>query len=86
MADQKKHVISEVVKNIIFHNETLLVMFYSHSKIFWYQLCNFKHFLKAENSEGSLASSCEEFCISFRVTQYQTGLLLELVPMVTLLS
>ena len=26
-------------------------------KTFWYQFCNFKHFLKAENSEDSLASS-----------------------------
>ena len=51
-------------------------MFYRHNKTFWYQFCNFKHFLKAENSEDSLASSCEEFCISFRVTQYETGLLL----------
>ena len=48
------------------------------NKTFWYQFCNFKHFLKAENSEDSLASSCEEFCISFHVTQYETGLLLEL--------
>ena len=56
----------------------LLVMFYRHNKTFWYQFCNFKRFLKAENSEDSLASSCEEFCITFRVTQYETGLLLEL--------
>ena len=34
--------------------------------------------LKAENSEDSLASSCEEFCIGFHATQYETGLLLEL--------
>ena len=55
-------------------------MFYSHNKTFWYQFCNLKHFLKAENSEDRLASSCEEFCISFHVTQYmyETGLLLEL--------
>ena len=81
MADCKKHVLSKVVKNIIFQNKTLLVMFYRHNKTFWYQFCNFKHFLKAENSEDSLASSCEEFCISFPVTQYEseTGLLLELV-------
>ena len=26
-----------------------------------------KHFLKAENSEDSLASLCEEFCISFHI-------------------
>ena len=67
MADRKKHVLSKVVKNISFQNKTLPVMFYRHNKTFWYQFCNFKHFLKAENSEDSLASSCEEFCISFRV-------------------
>ena len=50
-------------KNIIFQNKTLLVMFYRHNKTFWYQFCNFKHFLKAENSEDSLASSCVEFSI-----------------------
>ena len=33
----------------------------------------FKHFLKAENSEDSLAISCEEFCIGFHVTQYEMG-------------
>ena len=58
-------------------------MFYRHNKTFWYQFRNFKHFQKAENSEDSLASSCEEFYIhgiSFRVT-HETGLhvLLELV-------
>ena len=63
MADRKKHVLSKVVKNIIFHNKTLLVMFYRHNKTFWYQFCNFKHFLKAENSEDSLTSSCVEFSI-----------------------
>ena len=78
VADRKKHVLSEVVKNIIFQNKTLLVMFNSHIFTFWYQFCNFKHFPKAENSEDSLASSCEEFCISFSVTQHETGLLLEL--------
>ena len=32
-------------------------------------------------SEDSLASACEEFCtgFGFHVTQYETGLLLELV-------
>ena len=30
------------------------------TKKFWYQFCNFKHFLKAENSEDSLATSCAE--------------------------
>ena len=44
-------------------NKTLLVMFYRHNKTFWYQFCNFKHFLKAENSEDSLTSSCVEFSI-----------------------
>ena len=33
-------------------------MFYKQNNTFWYQFSNFKHFLKAENSEGSLASSC----------------------------
>ena len=63
MADRKKHVLSKIVINIIFQNITLLVMFYRHNKTFWYQFCNFKHFLKAENSEDSLASSCVEFSI-----------------------
>ena len=80
MADLKKQVLSKAVKNISFQNKTLLVMFYRHNKTFWYQFCNFKHFLNTENSEDSLASSCEEFCISFRVTLYETGLLLELNP------
>ena len=30
----KKHVLSKVVKNIIFQIKTLLVMFYRHNKIF----------------------------------------------------
>ena len=59
----KMHVLCKVGKNIIFQNKTLLVMFYRHNKTFWYQFCNFKHFLKAENSEDSLASSCVEFSI-----------------------
>ena len=64
----KMHVLCKVGKNIIFQNKTLLVMFYCrHNKTLWYQFCNFKHFLKAENSEDSLASSCEEFCIGFHV-------------------
>ena len=71
----KMHVLCKVGKNIIFQNKTLLVMLYRHNKTFWYQFCNFKHFLKAENS---LASLCEDFCINFHVTQYETGLLLEL--------
>ena len=32
-------------------------MLYRQNKTFWYQFCNFKHFLEAENSEDSLASS-----------------------------
>ena len=55
--------LSKVVKKIIFQIKTLLVMFYRYNKTFWYQFCNFKHFLKAENSEDSLASSCVEFSI-----------------------
>ena len=56
-------------------------MFYGQNKTFWYQFCNLKHFLKAENSEDSLASSCEEFYIGFHVTQYLSmrRLLLELM-------
>ena len=38
-------------------------MFYRQHKTLWYQFGNFKHFLKAENSEDSLASSCVEFSI-----------------------
>ena len=38
-------------------------MFYRQHKTLWYQFCNFKHFLKAENSEDSLASSCVDFSI-----------------------
>ena len=48
-------------ENIIIQNKTLLVMFYRQHKTLWYQFCHFKHFLKAENSEDSLASSCVEF-------------------------
>ena len=59
----KKNVLCKVRKNIIFQNKSLQVMFYRHNKTFWYQLCNFKQFLKAENSEASLASSCVEFSI-----------------------
>ena len=38
-------------------------MFFRQHKTLWYQFCNFKHFLKAENSEDSLASSCVELII-----------------------
>ena len=59
----KMHVLCKVRKNIIFQNETLLVMFYRHNKTFchfWYQFCNFKNVLKlvkAKNSDDILASS-----------------------------
>ena len=54
----KMHVLCKVGKNIIFQNKTFLVILvYRQNKTFWYQFCNFKHFLKAENSEDSLASS-----------------------------
>ena len=52
-------------------------MFYRQHKTLWYQFCNFKHFRKAENSEDSLASSCAVLLVC-HVTQYETGLLLEL--------
>ena len=38
-------------------------MFYRQHKTLGYQFCNFKHFLKAEKSEDSLASSCVELSI-----------------------
>ena len=50
-------------KILFFKTKHILVMFYRHYKTFWYKFCNFKHFLKAENSEDSLASSCVEFSI-----------------------
>ena len=49
----KMHVLCRVGKNIIFQNKIFLVMFYRQNKTFWYQFCNSKHFLKAENSEDS---------------------------------
>ena len=60
-------------------HKTLPVIFYTQHKTLWHQFCDFKHFLKAENSEDSLTSLCKEFCIGFHVTQYEyeTGLLLE---------
>ena len=81
MADSKKHVLSKPVKNIIFQNKPLLVMFYRHNKTFWYQFCNFKHFLKAENSEDSLASSCVDFSIGLSCNPVWDWV----VPMVTAL-
>ena len=59
----KMHVLCKVGKILFFKTKHLLVMFYRHNKTFWYRFCNFKHFLKAENSEDSLASSCVEFSI-----------------------
>ena len=54
----KMHVLCKVGKNIniIFQIKTFLVMINRQNKTFWYQFCNLKHFLKAENSEDSLAS------------------------------
>ena len=56
-------------------------MFYRQHKTLWYQFCNFKHFLKAENSEDSSASSYVELSIGLScnpVWDWDTGLLLEL--------
>ena len=51
-------------------------MLYRHNKTFWYQFCNFKHFLKAENSEDSLASSCVELSIGLSCNPvHETGTL-----------
>ena len=71
----KMHVLAKSGKILFF--KTLLVTFYRHNKTIWCQFCNFKHFLKAENSEDSLASSCAVLLVC-HVTQYETGLLLEL--------
>ena len=46
-------------------------MFYGQHKTLWYQFCNFKYFLKAENSEDSLASSCEDFSMERHGTQFE---------------
>ena len=62
-------------------NITSNVLHYRHNKTFWYQFCNCKHFLKAENSEDSLASSCVELSIGLSsnpVWDWDTELLLEL--------
>ena len=53
-------------------------MFYRQHKTFWYQFCNLKYFLKAENSEDIFASSCEQNSVTCHVTQSETELLLEL--------
>ena len=57
-------------QNKIQEHKTLPAIFYRQHKILWYQFRNSKHLLKAGNSEISLASSREEFCIGFHVTQY----------------
>ena len=44
-------------------------MFYRQHKTFWYQFCNLKHFLKAENSEDIFASLCEQNSVTCHVTQ-----------------
>ena len=66
----KMHVLCKVEKNIIFQNKTLLVMLYRHTpnKTFWYQFCNFKHFLQfsvipaAEQYQASDLQCCH-FCV-----------------------
>ena len=50
-------------------------MFCKQHETFWYQFCNLKHFLKAENSEDIFASSCEQNSVTFHVTQSETELL-----------
>ena len=55
-------VLCKVGKNIIFQNKTLLVTDIIKHR-FLVPILNSKHFLKAENSEDSLASSCVEFSI-----------------------
>ena len=40
-----------------FSKQNISITFYRQNKTFWCQFCNFKLFLKAENSEDSLASS-----------------------------
>ena len=75
----KMHVLGKVGEKYYFSKQNITSMFYRHNKTFWYQFCNFKQFLKADNIGDSLASLCEEICIiGFHVTQYETGLLLEL--------
>ena len=39
-------------------------MFYRHNKTFWYQVCNFKHFLKAERPPSLLTSICVDPCMA----------------------
>ena len=53
-------------------------MFYRQHKTFLYHFCNLKHFLKAENSEDSLAGSCAEKYTGSSCNPVVTGLLLEL--------
>ena len=53
-------------------------MFYRQHQTFLYHFCNLKHFLKAENSEDSLAGSCAEKYTGSSCNPVVTGLLLEL--------
>ena len=78
----KMHVLCKVGKNIIFQNKTFLAMFYRQNKTFWYQFCNFKHFLKAETSEDSLASSWHSKPIVSSVTLLGT-IFLNLIKCIT---
>ena len=58
-------------------------MFYRQHKTFLYHFCNLKHFLKAENSEDSLAGSCAEKYTGSSCNPVVTGLLLELGSIVS---
>ena len=60
------HMLCKVRKKYYFSKQNIssnVLQTIKHNKTFWYQFCNFKHFLKAENSEDSLASSCVELSI-----------------------
>ena len=48
-------------------------MFYRHNKTFWYQFCNFKHFLKAENSDDSVPLEPQNPYPSLRVILAEKG-------------
>ena len=58
-------------------------MFLRQHKTLWYQFCNFKHFLKAENSEDhedSLASSCVEFSIGLSCNPVSLSYAVSVLP------
>ena len=61
----KMHGLRKVGKNVIFQNKTLGLLVNVLPDIIRHFVTNFvilnKHFLKANNSEDSLACSCEEF-------------------------